>query len=304
MTLTLSLSSLSSRAARIASVGTTGIRRIAVNATTAPDDDDNPLTSIYNGLERFGQSLMRGTLQAFGAIFSFSWSKLWGMAVGTGLFLINFNWNITDKQIDEQIKQAEIALAAAKGSLAGQSLGFAICGFIPTATIAVFNEPLALYMMKELGEEAAEEISASLAGLIRLQLQQQVRRGFFALFKNYRTLLRGAAIGFANILVNAGVLTQDSVDKANKNRNEPWSFAGALEDSIDSIKDPSEQAYAEEFWDEFQDSCIEAGFIVAGAADSYFAQQKLANQATLGGAETTIELDFDRSTEDTSTTTL
>jgi hypothetical protein len=282
MTLTLSLNSLGSRTARIAAAGSNGIRRIAVNATTTHEDENNPLASIYEGIEKFGQSLIRGTLQAFGNLFSFSWSKLWGMAVSTGLFLINFNWNITDQQIDEQIKQAEVGLAAARGSLAGQSLGFAVCGLIPTATIAVFNEPLALYMMKELGEEAAEEIAQSLANLVTLQLQQQVRRGFFALFKNYRTLFRGAAIGFANILVSAGVLTQDSVNKANENRNKPWSLAGALESSIDSIKDPSEQAYAEEFWDEFQDSCIEAGFVVAGAADSYFAQQKLANQSLLG----------------------
>lgn len=302
MPLTLSLSSLGSRSARAAATASTGIRRIAINATTTPDNDD-PLTSFYNGLEKFGQSLMRGFVQVFGGIFSFSWSKLWGMAVSGGLFLINFNWNITDKQLDDQIKQTEIALAAARGTLAGQSLGFAVCGLIPTATIAVFNEPLALYMMKELGEEAAEEIASSLANLVRLQFQQQVRRGFAALFKNYRTLLRGAAVGFAQILVTAGILTQDSVDKANKNRNEPWSLASALEDSIESIKDPAEQAYAEEFWDEFQDSCIEAGFIVAGAADSYFAQQRMANEAILGGSETTVEIDFDRSTDLTPVTT-
>lgn len=64
-----------------------------------------------------------------------------------------------------------------------------------------------------------------------------------------------------------------------------------------------EQAYAEEFWDEFQEACIEAGFIVAGAADSFFAQQKLAGEALLGGRETTVEIDFDRSTDLTPATT-
>lgn len=299
MTLSLSISSLRSRAIRAAATANTGIRRIAVNATSTPENQDDPL---YNGLEKFGQSLMKGTLSVFSNIFSFSWTKFWGQAVKASLFLLNFNWNISDKQLDDQIKQAEIALAGARGSLAGQSLGFAVCGLIPTATIAVFNEPLALYMMKELGEEAAEEISQSLANVINLQLQLQVRRGFTALFKNYRTLFRGAAIGFAQTLVNFGVLDQESVDKANKNRNQPWSIAGALEDTIERIKDPQEQAYAEEFWDEFQEACIEAGFIVAGAADSYFAQQKMATQAAIGGDETTIELTFDRSIDATTTT--
>lgn len=281
MTLALSLSNFGSRTARIASAGSAGVRRIALYATSTEENEDG-LTSFYNGIERFGQSLMRSALNFLGNVLKFSWSGLWGQITRGGLFLINFNWNITDTQIDEQIKQAEIALASARGSLAGTSLGFAVCGLIPTATIAVFNEPLALYMMKELGEEAADEISSTLASLVSLQLQQTIRRGFFALFKNYRTLFRGAAIGFAQILVGAGVLTQDSVDKANKKRNEPWSIANALEDSIESIKDPIQQAYAEEFWDEFQDSCIEAGFVVAGAADSYFAMQKLANASILG----------------------
>lgn len=282
MTLTINAGDLRSRAIRLASTANAGVRRIAVNASSEEEDEDGGFFGFFNGALKFGASLVGNFLNAFGGVLKFSWSKLWGTITRAGLFLINFNWNITDTQIDEQIKQANISLAAARGSLAGQSLGFAICGLIPAATIAVFNEPLGLYMMKELGEEAADEIAGSLATLVSLQLQQTVRRGFFALFKNYRTLFRGAAIGFATVLKNAGILSQESVDKATTNRNKPWSIAIALEDTVDSIADPSQQAYAEEFWDEFQDSCIEAGFIVAGSADSYFALQKMANQSQFG----------------------
>lgn len=298
MSLSISLGSLASRATRKASAGSSGIRRIAINATTGSGDDDNDLVNVYQAIEKFGQSLMRNSLQVLANFFTFSWAKLWGMAVSGGLFLINFNWNSTDKQLDEQIKQAEIGLAASKGSLAGQSLGYSVCGFIPTATIAVFNEPLALYMLKELGEEAADDIASSLSNLLYLQFNQQVRKTFTSLFKNYRTLFRGAAIGYAQILVARGILTQESVDAANKKRNEPWSIAIAMEESIESIKDPADQAYAEEFWDEFQESCIEAGFIIANAADSYYAQQKIAN-ASLFGEERVVEIQPIRNQDDT-----
>lgn len=293
MSLAIVLTSLRSRAIRIASVDTSGIRRIATHATSAKNQGGGFLANIYNGIEKFGQSLMKSTMNALGAALSFSWTKLWASIVSGGLFLMNFNWNITDKQLDDQIKQAEIGLAAARGRLAGQSLGYSICGMLPSLTIAVFNEPLGFSMMKELGEEASEEIAASLTQVVSLQLKIQAQRGFASLFKNYRTLLRGAAIGFAQVLVNNGVLTQESVDKANKNRNEPWTFAGAMDDSIESIKDPAEQAYAEEFWDEFQDSCIDAGFIIAGAADAYFAQQRLANQGFFGD-DRVVEIDLNR----------
>lgn len=281
MPLALNLANLTSRAIRTASTQGQNVRRISTSGTARQDDGEGGFSDMVGGAFRFGASLLQAVWKGLQFI-GFSLSALWSQIQRGGLFLWNFNWNISDKQIDEQIKQAEIALAASKGSLAGQSLGFTVCGLLPAATIAVFNEPLALYIIKEVGEEAIEEISGGLANLISLQFQQTVRQTFFALFKNYRTLFRGAAIGFAQFLVITGQLNQTDVDKAIKNRNQPFIFASLKDEQIEAIKDPESRAYWEEFWDEFQDSCIEAGFIVASSADGYFAQQKMATQAALG----------------------
>lgn len=299
MALTLVLGRLASRATRLSSTGGSGIRRIAALATSE-EEDEGGISSVYNALAKFGTSLLKIAFRIVAGIFTFSWSKFWASCTSAIRFVLNFNFNASDAELDQKIKQAEISLAAAKGSLAGQSLGFAICGFLPTATIAVFNEPLALYMLKELGEEAAEEIAASLTTLVTLQIQQAARMAFTALFKNYRTLLRGAAINFAQGLANVGILTQESVDKANKERNRPWSIAGALEQSIESIDDPALQAYAEELWEEFNESCIEAGFIVAHGADSYAAQQRMANESMFG-SEHTVEIELSRNPNDDDT---
>lgn len=301
MPLTIALSSLKSRAVRQAIVGNAvgSMRELALSATyDKSDSNTNIITSVYNGLERFGKSLMQTTLGALRGVFSFSITNVVNWCVRSYFFVMNFNWNSTDAQLDQQIRQAEIGLAAARGGLAGKSLGFAICGLIPTVTIATFNEPMALYILKELGEEAAEEIAQSLAALINLQMQQWARMTFINLFKNYRSILRPAALGVAQILVNAGILSQDSVNKANQKKNEPWTFAGAMDDTIESIKDPIEQAYAEEFWEEFQESCIEAGYIVAGQADAFIAQQRMTAQtinSMINGSEKIIEIDLDRS---------
>lgn len=289
MALSITLASLGSRVTRIASTAGSGIRRFAVSATTRPaSTGGSPLVDFYDGLNRFGNSLMVNTLNEFKNIATFSWSNLWSQCVRGFLFIYNFNWNATDAELDAKIRQAEITLAATRGRLAGQSVGFAVCGVIPTATIAVFNEPLALHILLELGEEAAQEIASSAATLIRLQAEQLLRTGFINLFKNYRNVLRPAALGVAQLLVAAGRLSQESVDKANKKRNEPWSFASALDETVDEIKDPLEKAYAEEFYEEFADSCIEAGYIVAGGADSFFAQQAIAARASEGEDHTII----------------
>lgn len=281
MPLTLSLASFRSRTIRTESTQGQNVRRIATSGTARQDDGEGGFLDIVSGALKFGVSLLSTVWKGL-KFLAFSWSKLWGWIQRGALFLWNFNWNISDKQIDDQIKQAEIALAASKGSLAGQSLGFVVCGLLPAATIAVFNEALALYIIKELGEEAIDEIAGGLANLISLQFQQTVRQTFFALFKNYRTLFRGAAIGFANSLVKIGQLNQVDVDKAVKNRNEPFTFASLKDEQIEAIASPTSKAYWEEFWDEFQDSCIEAGFIVAAGADGFFAQQRMATQAALG----------------------
>lgn len=298
MTLSLSLDNLTSRQVRNGIVGFGGVRRLAVNATTTHEAEEGGLLGVYNAINKFGNSLMVGTLKLLWQGASFSWAAFWGATVQAYHYIQNFNWNATDAQLDQQIKDAEIALRGAQGSLAGQSLGFAVCGLIPTATIAVFNEPLALHMMSELGEEAAEEIAQSLASLVRLQISATARRGFIALFKNHRSLLRSAVRGFAQGLVSVGIFTQEAVDKMEKKRNEPWTLAEAMDDSIDSIKDPGDRAYAENFWDEFEDSCIEAGFIIAGAADGYFAQTKAATQSVLG-REHIIEIEPIRNGEAT-----
>lgn len=295
MPIAIVLASLASRATRIASVGSTATRIIATSASSDNNDDDgNFISKIYNGVIKFGKGLMQKLFSTFSNILKFDWGTLWAQITRGVVFLLNFNWNISDADLDAQIKQAEIGLASAQGTLVGTALGYAICGAVPAATVAVFNQPLALYMMAELGEEAADEIADSLTALVSLQLQQFIRIGFSAIFKNYRSLLRGAAIGVAQILVAAGVLSQDSVDKANKNRNEPWSIASALEETIEDIDNPVEQAYAEEFWDSFGEACIEAGFIIANSADSFFAMQKMSLQAA-SGSERVIEIQPNRS---------
>lgn len=287
MALSLVLSGLSSRVTRVASTSSTGIRRLATNASRAIQKTaDDEATNFWDGLKRFGASIL-ANINWQPPWLKFSVGDLVKQFINSVRFLLHFNWNSTDAQLDAQIKQAEIAVAAARGAARGTSVGYLVCGIAPTAAIAVFNEPLALYTLNNVGQEAAEEIAGAVATLVQLQAQKTVKTAFINLFKNYRNLLRPAAIAFAQILQKARILDQDAVDQANKKRNEPWSINIALEETIERIEDPVQQAEAEEFWDQFGESCIEAGYIVAGSIDSYFVQERLRASAA-AGATTTI----------------
>lgn len=286
MAISVTLKGLASRAARAAIAGHTGVRSFQTSANADIERTDG---NWWDGIVRFGKFLCSGLITRIGYFFQISASAIWSWIWNTTVFLLNFNINATDKELDDQIKQGEIAIASARGSLKGAAVGWLVCGILPTATIAVFNEALAVHTLARVGEEAAEELAGLTANLISLQFQQTQRKFITETFKNHRALFRKGAIGFANLMVKAGMIDQESVDKANKERNKPWSIAGTISDTADRIKDPVIKAEYEEFWDEFSDACMEAGYVVAGAVDSYFAQQKVIDY-TLNGDETIVEI--------------
>lgn len=279
MALSITLSRLASRAARTASTGGSGIRRFASNASRAIQEaQEGEATNFWDGLKRFGASILA----------NINWQPPWvKFTVGglMGLFIngvqqvLNFNFNATDKELDEQLKQQEIAIAGAEGALRGQFVGRLVCGIAPTAVLATFNEALALHVLMNVGEEAAEEIAAAASNLIQLTIRKTINTAFVNIFKNFRGLLRGSAIGFGRLLQSFGILDQESVDKANKQRDKPWSIHSALEDTIDRIEDPKDKARTEEFWDEFAEACIESGYIIAGSIDSFLMQQRVGDDA-------------------------
>jgi hypothetical protein len=307
MPLQIILGALKSRAVRnfvVEQAVNQGIRRIAVNneqqvqQNTNPDDNSgqNFLSVIWNGAKKFAGFLVSNLKAMLTGNFQINLTAIWQKIVAGTTFILNFNWNITDAQLDEQVKQGNIALAASAGGALGNAVGFLVCGGIPAASIAVFNLPLAVHVLEDVSEEAAEEIAGNIAALVMLTSQQLLRYTFSNIYKNFRSVLRPAALGIAQILVSVGILNQDSVDKANKKRNEPWSFASALEDTIEDIKDPIHQAAVESFWEELGEGCIEAGYIVAGSIDGYFAQHRVASQSYFG-KEKLIEILPDRSVE-------
>lgn len=274
----MNLGEAGSRLARKNTTGNNaGLRRLATDGTNKVIQEGAE-ESFWDGLKRFGGSLL-SVVTWRPPWLQFSFTRLWSSVVTTAQSLLHFNWNSTDAQLDEQIKQAERAVAAARGGARGAFVGYLICGIAPTAAIAVVNEALAVYTLAKLGEEAADEIISAVANLIQLQLRKEVKTAFFTIFKNYRGILRPAAIGFAQIMQRLGWIDQESIDKANKKKNEPWTIAGTFADTEERITDPNLQSEYEEFWEQFGESCIEAGYIVAGSLDEWFLQQSIVNDA-------------------------
>lgn len=164
-----------------------------------------------------------------------------------------------------------------------------------------FNKPLALYILKEVGEEGLEEFASNLAVLIRQSSIGLTQWLALTAFKNIRRFIKEAAKNPDSAISKVGNLIfgskfENMVKSWGEEGSKPWSFALAFEEWIESIENPYLQEFTEEFFDEAFDACQEAIFVVAASAESFLMQQRLANEQILG-PERVVEILPDRSTE-------
>ncbi|MEP0799077.1 hypothetical protein [Funiculus sociatus] len=303
MPLSFDLAQLGSRVARAAATGSNnGVRRFAVSALQERSSGDGGvIQKLWDGFLRFGGSRLAELWQGFTSRLSFSWTLLWSVVVSVGQFIWNFNWNITEAESNQQIQSLFNSLAGSAGTTLGNAVGWLACGAIPGMILTAFNEPLGLYVLKNVGEEAAEELAANLSNLIRQTAIQGSQVLLTWLYTQTRKFWRKEDSVIRQELMKTGKLKKEDIDKAIADRNKPWSFASATEEKIDAIPNETLKSFVENFFEEMADACIEAGYVVAGSVDSYMAQAKVANQGILG-TERTVEILLDRSTEPTPAT--
>lgn len=299
MPLTLNVASLASRVVR-GQITPGGIRRFATDAISDHyDPATNVLQKVWNGAVRFAGSLISSVWKLLAPIISFSFTALWGLVVASISFIWNFNWNASDAELDQSISSSFDSLGSALGGTLGNALGWLACGALPGIAIFAFNEPMGLYVLEQVGEEALEEIAGNIANLVRQTFTALTKAGVTYLYKNIRNLWREPDSKLRARLISEGHMTSEQVNKVISERNQPWSFASATENAINAIPNTFLKNFAEEFFEEFTESCVEAGYVVAGSVDSYLAQQQMANN-NFHGSEEIVEILLNRETSTSS----
>lgn len=254
--------------------------------------------SFGGGLAKFGGWLLSGLGFTGGAIFQ----KLWSWIQGGIGFIFNFNWNITDKEIDSILRGMRLALVGQLGETFGNSIGFLICGILPGVVIAKFNKPLAAYVLKEVSEEAFDELMGNLRVLLRQSANTLAAHAFYGLYKNTRNFIKdffkdpnSPQSQFGRRLI--GDNFNDAIKSWGAEGSKPWSFSIGLQNWIESIENDYVQEFVENAWEGFVEGCSEAGFVLAQSLDSWYAQQRLQNNQVLG-EETAIEITPNREVPD------
>lgn len=283
------LRELGSRKFRESATGGALIRTWNSSAISQQNNSGGFLETIVNGALRFGNFLISGAI----SLISFSFTKLWSWIVQGVQFVYNFDWQISDTAIDKQIKGLWDSFGGILGGAVGRAIGWIGCGLVPSAVVFGFNQALGSYLLKQVGEQAIDEMLDAASDVINSAFRLGTQAAFLWLYKDIRRALKDPSNPFGIAL--RGVVGNEAID--NWGKGESWSFAKAVEKKIESIPDTFWRNFTEEAFEEGSEACIEAGYATAGGVDAWLAMQKMQNNSVLG-ADRSIEITPDRSAPD------
>lgn len=275
---------LRSRRTRILNTGDPqGIRRIdSTSSSGQPTGGGGIVSTVINKLKRFGGFIF-GLISRF---FPLSISSIFGILVQAYFAIKTFDWNATDKSIEDKIKANNEAIKNGLAPIIGQTLGWATVRLANFAigriagrftsdgrdTVRGINIPvLSAKVGLALAEEGNEEVRGALMSWL-----MTVRRNLTSNMV-MTTILTARRLEFFG-------LEPITTERPN------GSIASKIEKQIKKLPDKWED-FAEEVLEEFEEAIIEAGYVIAFEIDDYYLSQKAAQQQA--GAERTVDITFE-----------
>lgn len=242
-----------------------GTRRIDFGDTFEDenDGDGNLIQRLWNLAKGITGFVFKQAFSFVSRVFSFS--ALWGRIVNNVQFAISFDFGASDAALEAQLRGQWAAYAAQLGGVLGNSLGWVLCGVVPGAILFKFNAALGAKVLADVGEEGLDELAANVNALIQVGTRNLARAGFIRQFQNLRRWLNRPDHPAY------GLLPQSLKDAWAK--GDSWIISQQVENKIEAIDNPTLENFVEEFWEELGDSCIEAGYVVANAIDTFLASR-------------------------------
>lgn len=248
----------------------------------------NPLRKMVRNGKLVGVLNFGGNFQGFitGLVMSqlpnlvWSISGLWDIFTSAAINLYYFDWNVPDATLDAQAKARWQSYGSVLGGVAGNTFGYFVCGVVPATSMMAFDEKLALHVLREVGEEALDELAYNFSYVLRMTVRNLAQQGAGWLYKGARRWLKDPNNPILDMAFGGRA---DEIRKTWGEANAPsWSFAESVEQRVEKIPSAFWRNFTEEFIDEAMDACIEAGYVVANSMEGYFAQRKAADDLGRG----------------------
>ncbi|WP_156815590.1 hypothetical protein [Pseudanabaena sp. PCC 6802] len=204
-------------------------------------------------------------------------TTVWSWLIGAATAIVNFDWNASDKQIEEWIKGNNIALAStwgnAVGEIAGSVAALAIGAGVSLLVPVIGGKALAAIVKSRLIAERADDVIGALRSALQATVGTMAKNSGLSLYVNIRKAIR---------LIPA-------FKGWGREGGKPFIIAEKVEEAIQAIPNEYLRAFTDSAVDQFFESFVESGYIVANTIDEQWQLHK-ASATTILGKETTLEI--------------
>ena len=308
---------LISRAAR-SKVGSTGLRTFVRSKAGKLDTSSGPggiLGWLFNAALGFVGWVCKVFWDVVSKLVSWTFTALWGAFCSAVSFIWHFNWNQSDAELDQALQSAWDSFGGQLGGLAGRAAG-SLIALSGGAVLFCFNEALGLHILREVGEEALEELISSAVPVLQSVRNLLGRWLFQNAYKAIRDYMGANPDSFyetdAQLVERQirGEITQaqrETIQKkrdALKSERKPWSFANQFEEWVESFPEGFIRNFVEEFFEEGFETIQELGYVAFQAVDSHIASHKMGARVASGSnVSVGVQVQLNRNSGSSGTTT-
>ncbi|MBD1921750.1 hypothetical protein H6F77_11670 [Microcoleus sp. FACHB-831] len=172
-------------------------------------------------------------------------------------FIYSYNWNATDEDIQKNIDASIESLYGLAGNALGTAMGSTICGVLPGAVGVRLNLANVASVWQIIDDDIKTEILQGFNVLFQSSKRVQQDNMFRQTYMNVRRWIKSndTIIDFiSDIIPDADKIIESWGEKESK----PFTFAKAVEEKIDTIKDKKTKKFVEGFVERLMESCTES----------------------------------------------
>jgi len=257
--------------------GGTGVRQIQSFAQLT-SISNNSWISLFSSFKGF----LINAGQAIGRMLQFSATQIVQWVLEGVSYLWEFNWDISNEQIDQQIRNMWNAFETRIFGILGRNIGsFAAVGL--GGAIAFYMNPLlARLLVTQIADDLFMDLLADMRGLLVQARQSLAVAAFLTTYKNVRGLIKEAYKNPAVKALAMGIgIKEETINAWGDKHVSDWSFAERERKFIDSIDNEQLQNNVEEFIEEAKSGFSETALNMASIWDAMQFQNVPEQKTTL-----------------------
>lgn len=172
-------------------------------------------------------------------------------------FLYNFDWNQTDEDLKKQQQNNIASLYGKAGEALGTALGGTICGILPGVAAVRMNLANMATMWQILDDDVKDEILSEFNALFNTTKRILADNFFKEAYMNVRKWIK-ANEGIRSFIRSINPDFDKAIEYWGSKDSKPFTFAKAVEDAIEGIKDVNLRKFTEGLVENFMESCSES----------------------------------------------